>query len=117
MVALSSTDAEFIATTEAVKEVVWLRGLLNELWLNQNTVQVFCDNQSTIHLVKNQMYHERTKHIDVKLQFIRNEVGKGTVVVSKIHTSVNPADALTKALPTAKFELCVNLMGISPKPN
>ena len=96
---------------------MWLRGLLNELWLNQKTVQVFCDNQSAIHLVKNQMYHERTKHIDVKLQFIRDEVGKGTVVVSKIHTSVNPADALTKSLPTAKFEFCVNLMGILPKSN
>ncbi|KAH9744862.1 hypothetical protein KPL70_003863 [Citrus sinensis] len=117
VVALSSTEAEFIATTEAVKEAMWLRGLLNELWLNQKTVQVFCDNQSAIHLVKNQMYHERTKHIDVKLQFIRDEVGKGTVVVSKIHTSVNPADALTKSLPTAKFEFCVNLMGIMPKSN
>ncbi|KAH9668944.1 hypothetical protein KPL70_021590 [Citrus sinensis] len=107
VVALSSTEAEFIATTEAVKEAMWLRGLLNELWLNQKTVQIFCDNQSAIHLVKNQMYHERTKHIDVKLQFIRDEVGKGTVVVSKIHTSVNPADALTKSLPTAKFEFCL----------
>ncbi|KAH9651061.1 hypothetical protein KPL70_026606 [Citrus sinensis] len=117
VVALSSTEAEFIATTEAVKEAMWLRGLLNELWLSQKTVQVFCDNQSAIHLVKNQMYHERTKHIDVKLQFIRDEVGKGTVVVSKIHTSVNPADALTKSLPTTKFEFCVNLMGIMPKSN
>ncbi|KAH9681558.1 CCHC-type domain-containing protein [Citrus sinensis] len=117
VVALSSIEAEFIATTEAVKEAMWLRGLLNELWLNQKIVQVFCDNQSAIHLVKNQMYHERTKHIDVKLQFIRDEVGKGTVVVSKIHTSVNLADALTKALPTVKFEFYVNLMGISPKPN
>ncbi|KAH9736371.1 hypothetical protein KPL71_018077 [Citrus sinensis] len=44
VVALSSTEAEFIATTEAVKEAMWLRGLLNELWLNQKTVQVFCDN-------------------------------------------------------------------------
>ncbi|KAH9806493.1 hypothetical protein KPL71_002780 [Citrus sinensis] len=117
VVALSSTEAEFIATTEAVKEATWLKGLLNELWLNQKTVQVFCDNQSAIHLVKNQMYHERTKHIDVKLQFIRDEVEKGTVVVSKIHTSMNPADALIKSLPTAKFEFCVNQMGIWLKSN
>ena len=68
-------------------------------------------------MVKKQMYHERTKHIDVKLQFIRDEVGKGNVIVSKIYTSVIPADALTKTLPTAKFEFCVNVMGILPKPN
>ena len=53
----------------------------------------------------------------VKLQFIRDEVGKGTVIVSKIHTSVNPADALIKVLPTAKFEFYVNLMGILRKRN
>ena len=68
-------------------------------------------------MVKKQMYHERTKHIDVKLQFIRDEVGKGNVIVSKIYTNVNPANTFTKALPTAKFKLCVNLMGILPKPN
>ena len=53
MVALSSTEAEFIAVTEVVKEAMWLKGLLNELWLDQKTVQVFCDNQSAIHLIKN----------------------------------------------------------------
>ena len=63
------------------------------------------------------MYHERTKHIDVKLQFIRDEVAKGTIVISKIHIDVDPADMLTKVLPTTKFEFCVNVVGILPKPN
>ncbi len=63
------------------------------------------------------MYHERTKPIDVKLQFIRDEVAKGAIVVSKIHTDMNPADALTKVLPSAKFEFCVDFMGVLPKPN
>ena len=53
----------------------------------------------------------------VKLKFIKDKVGKGTIIVSKIHTSVNPADTLIKVLPTAKFEFYVNLMGILPKPN
>lgn len=68
-------------------------------------------------MVNNQIYHERTKHIDVKLQFIRDKVAKGTMVISKIHIDVNPTDMLTKVLPTAKFELCVNVVGILPKPN
>ena len=68
-------------------------------------------------MVNNQIYHERTKHIDVKLQFIRDEVGKGTMVISKIHIDVNPVDMLTKVLPIAKFEFCVNMVGIFPKPN
>ena len=53
IVALSSTEAEFVAVTEAVKESMWLRGLLNELWLKKRTVQIFCDNQSAIQLIKN----------------------------------------------------------------
>lgn len=63
------------------------------------------------------MYHEMTKHIDVKLQFIRDEVAKGEVVVSKIHTYMNPADALTKVLSSTKFKFCVDLIGVLPKPN
>ena len=117
VVALSSTEAEFVATTEVVKEATWLKGILNELWLNQKTIQVFCDNQSALQLIKNPVYHEWTKHIDVKLQFIREEAVKGTVTMSKIHTDMNPADALTKVLPTVKFELCVNLMGVLPNSN
>ncbi|KAH9752456.1 hypothetical protein KPL71_014688 [Citrus sinensis] len=112
VVTLSSTEAEFIAATEAVKEGKWLSGILNELWLKQKIFTIFCDNQSAIHLIKNQIYHERTKHIDVRLHFIRDEVSKGAVSVTKIHTDVNPADALTKVVPTTKFKFCVNLMGI-----
>ena len=112
IVALSSTEAEFVAATEAVKESMWLRGLLNEPWLKQKTVKIFCDNQSAIQLIKNQVYHERTKHIDVKLHFIRDEVAKGSVAVIKIHTDINPADMLTKVLPTAKFKFCVDLIGV-----
>ena len=117
IVALSSTEAEFVAATEAVKEDTWLKGILNELWLDHKTVQVFCDNQSALQLIKNPVFHERTKHIDVKLQFIREEAAKGTISMSKIHTDMNPADALTKVLPTAKFEFCVNLMGVLPNSN
>ncbi|KAH9697399.1 hypothetical protein KPL71_023589 [Citrus sinensis] len=112
IVALSSTEAEFVVAIEAVKESMWLRGLLNELWLKQKTVEIFCDNQSAIQLIKNQVYHERTKHIDVKLHFIRDEVAKGSVAVIKIHTDINPADMLTKVLPTTKFKFCVNFIGV-----
>lgn len=53
IVALSSTEAEFVVAIEAVKESMWLKGLLNELWLKQRTMQIFCDNQSAIQLIKN----------------------------------------------------------------
>ena len=53
MLALSSTEAEFVAATKAVKESMWLKELLNELWLKQRTMEIFCDNQSAIQLIKN----------------------------------------------------------------
>lgn len=55
----------------------------------------------------------KTKHIDIKLHFIRNEVSKGAVKMSKVHTDENPADILTKVVPTAKFSMCLNLAGLS----
>lgn len=69
VVALSTTEVEYIALSEAMKEVVWLLGIVNELAIQHNRVIFHCDNQSAIHLSKHQMFHERRKHIDVKLHF------------------------------------------------
>ncbi|GJZ28491.1 retrotransposon protein, putative, ty1-copia subclass [Tanacetum coccineum] len=65
------TEAEYMALTEAVKEAIWLRGLLEELGVELNTVTINCDNQGAIHLSRNHVYHERTKHINVSYYFIR----------------------------------------------
>ena len=75
-------------------------------------VIVGCDSLSAIQLSKNPKYHERTKHIDVRMHFIRDEINKGVVNVVKVPFEVNPADMLTKVVPMAKFILCMNLAGI-----
>lgn len=67
VVALSITEAEYTTTTEAVKEALWLQGLLSELGMVQKYVMVYCDSSSAIHLCKNLAHHEKTKHIDIKL--------------------------------------------------
>nr|GFA17371.1 retrovirus-related Pol polyprotein from transposon TNT 1-94 [Tanacetum cinerariifolium] len=64
-VALSTTEAEYVAATEACKELLWLKRFLQELGFKQQRYAVLCDNQSAIHLAKNSMFHKRTKHIDV----------------------------------------------------
>jgi hypothetical protein len=112
-VALSTTEAEYMAVTEGFKEAIWLKGLFNSLSSDELTVDsVFCDNQSAIFLAKDQMFHERTKHIDVRYHFIREVIAKGDFKVRKISTHDNPADMMTKVLPTAKFNLFTNLVGI-----
>ena len=112
VVALSTTEAEYMAVTEAIKETLWLRGLFGELSLHQEVTTVYCDSQSAIHLTKDQMYHERTKHIDVKYHFIRDTIAEKKVLIQKINTKDNPADMFTKALPVYKFKQCLDLIGI-----
>ena len=112
IVALSTTEAEYMAITKAAKEAIWLQGLLRELGIGQEEITIFCDSQSAIQLAKNQVYHARTKHIDVRYHFIREIIEDSGVIMQKIHTTDNPADMLTKVVTTVKFQHCLNLINI-----
>ena len=71
--------------------------------------------KSAIHLARNQnTFHRRSKHIDIKYSFIRDEVEHKRVILKKIDTKDNSADMMTKPLPTIKFDLCVDLVGLAP---
>ena len=109
----STTEAEYIAATEAGKEMIWLKRFLQELGLNQMEYIVYYDGQSAIDLSKNSMYHARTKHIDARYHWIREKVENESFHVKKIHKSENPTDMLTKMIPKDKFELCKELVGMS----
>jgi len=61
---------KFMAWTEAMKGTIWLQGLLDDLGIEQDLLKINCDSMSAIHLVKNQVYHARTKHIDVRFHFV-----------------------------------------------
>ncbi|KAG8489021.1 hypothetical protein CXB51_017120 [Gossypium anomalum] len=111
-VALSTTEAEYMAITEACKEAIWLKGLFGELNKDLQISTVFCDSQSVIFLTKDQMFHERTKHIDVRYHFVRDIIACGDIVVSKISNHENPTDMMTKSLPITKFEHCLDLVGV-----
>ena len=112
IVVLSTNEAEYIAATEGMKEAIWLQGLVSELGLQQDVLVILCDSQTAVHLTRNNKYHSRTKHIEIKHHFIRDIVDTRDIIVEKIHTAENPADMLTKPLPSAKFDHCLNLAGI-----
>ncbi|GJX10007.1 RNA-directed DNA polymerase, eukaryota [Tanacetum coccineum] len=99
VVALSTTEAEYMALMEAVKESIWLKGLLIELGVNLRLVVVNCDNQSAIHLSRNAMFHKRTKHVNLRYHFIKEIVESKEIEVAKIGTKDNAADAFTKVVP------------------
>lgn len=106
-VALSTTEAKYMAINEACKEAIWLKGLFGELSDDLIVDAMFCDNQRAIFLTNNRMLDERTKHID-----LREIIDKGDLMVRKISTDDNPASMMTKVLPMAKFEHCSNLVGV-----
>ena len=74
---------------------------------------MFCDSQKSICVTTYQMFHERTKHIDVKYHYVCDVVTQGKLKVCKISIHDNPADMMTKPVPVAKFELCLSLVGLT----
>ncbi|MCF6774911.1 Ty1/Copia family ribonuclease HI, partial [Corynebacterium sp. MC-12] len=108
-VTLSTTEAEYMALTEAVKEGIWLRGLVRDLCLHHDQATIYCDSLSAICLAKDQVHHERTKHIDVRYHFLRSEK---RVKVNKVGTADNPIDMLTKPVPHSKFQHCLDLLNV-----
>ncbi|GJY15046.1 retrovirus-related pol polyprotein from transposon TNT 1-94 [Tanacetum coccineum] len=111
-VAMSTTEAEYMAIAEAGKELVWLKNFLEELDRAQTECVLFCDNQSAIHLMKNPVFHGRTKHIKIRYHYIRELVSEGTLSLKKILGAKNPADMLTKVVTTEKLKLCAASTGL-----
>ncbi|KAH9714562.1 hypothetical protein KPL71_020696 [Citrus sinensis] len=103
VVALSTTEAEYMAATQACKEAIWIQRLLEELGHKQKKIYVFCDSQSVLHIARNPSFHSRTKHIGVQYHFVREVVEDGSVDLQKIHTKENLADVLTKPINADKF--------------
>lgn len=109
---MSTTEAEYIAATEACKEALWLSRLVGDLGITSDIPFLHCDSQSAIQLAHNPVFHAKTKHIDVKYHFIREVIDDKLVKLVKIPTDDNPADLLTKGLPGERFAHCRHLMGI-----
>lgn len=112
-VAASTTEAEYMAAAAAVKEGLWLRKLFSALDIPLTTVNINCDNQSTIKLLKNPIFSVRSKHIDVAHHFARERVKSKEVTFHYIPTGDNAADIMTKVLPLSKHEACCEMIGMT----
>ena len=105
IVTTSSTEAEYIAVSEAAREAVWLRSLLRELeLLPSGPTTVYCDNNGAIALSFDQAFHARVKHVDVRYHFIREQVDANHLTVKRVSSAENVADIFTKPLGKPLFE-------------
>ena len=119
-VALSSTESEYMALTQGVKEGLWLGELLGGLGARKHRKQIKqlqCDNQGTIALTRNPEYHARTKHIDIQFHFIRQHVESATIELLYCPTHEMTADIFTKPLPRPQFEKHVLGLGLDQLPS
>uniref|UniRef100_A0A5S6Q053 Reverse transcriptase Ty1/copia-type domain-containing protein n=1 Tax=Trichuris muris TaxID=70415 RepID=A0A5S6Q053_TRIMR len=103
-VALSTTEAEYVAASEAAKELIWLKNLYDELAVVQPKPTLFVDNMGAVKLSKNPEFHKRTKHIAVRFHFVREKWKEGELDVQHIGGEHRKADILTKALAKPRFE-------------
>jgi hypothetical protein len=104
VVALSSCEAEYVAASTAACQGVWLQRLLRDLVKkNYGTMTIFIDNKSAIQLCKNPVFHDRTKHIEVRFHYIRECVEAGKLDVDYISTNEQLGDIHTKPLGRTRF--------------
>ena len=111
-VAASTSEAEYIAAAQAVKEALWLRNLLKDLAEPVGAIKIYGDNQSALKLMKNPVLSMRSKHIDVVYHFARERVARKEVVFTYIKTERMLADMLTKPVVKGKLMFCCNGIGV-----
>eukprot|EP00253_Pinus_taeda_P022798 PITA_22798 len=112
VVALSTIEEEYMATTHASKEAVWLQRLCSSMGLVQGAIRIDYDSKSVIFLAKNPAYHSKTKKIDVQYQFVRDMIEDKKVLLVKVDTLKNIVDALKNYVSSKKFSWCRETMGI-----
>ena len=111
-VSLSSTEVEYVVIAEAGKEMIWMTDYLEELGKKQSEKILYSDSQSAIQLVKNSVYHSKTKHIRRRYHFTHRAVQDGDMCLEKIEGAKNPADMLTKCVDVGKLRLCKTSVGL-----
>ncbi|KAJ9552277.1 hypothetical protein OSB04_016322 [Centaurea solstitialis] len=114
-IADSTTEAEYIATSDAAKEVVWLRNFLSDLRVVASVsrpIDIFCDNSGAVVQAKEPREHHKSRHVLRKYHLIREIIGRGDVRICKIPTEENVADPLTKPLARVKHEAHANSIGM-----
>ena len=112
IVALYTIEAEYMSLIKGVKEGIWLHCIVDSLGLDEQKPIIYRDSQSVLSLTKNPVYLKRSKHIDARLNFIKDIIKGNVFSIEKIATKDNPTDMLTKSLPIKKFKHSLDLVNV-----
>ena len=111
--AQSTTEAEFVTTTTAVNQLLWLRKIFGGLHMNQTKgIEVFVENQSAIAISHNPVFHGKTKHFNIKLFFLREDQNNYNVILLYCKTKDQLANIFNKPLSGTKFQLLKRKFGL-----
>ena len=111
-ISLSMAKAEYIAEASCCAQLLWMKKLLHDCGITQDTMSVFCDNTSAINLSKTPVKHSKSKHIEIWYHFIRDLVEEKTVYLEFINTDNQKADIFTKPLDGPRFESLHKTIGV-----
>ncbi|GJU19374.1 putative ribonuclease H-like domain-containing protein [Tanacetum coccineum] len=112
IVANSTTEAEYVVAANCCGHVLWIQNQMLDYGFNFMNTKIYIDNESTICIVKNPVFHSKTKHIEIRHHFIRDSYEKKLIQVIKIHIDHNVADLLTKAFDVSRFNFLIASIGL-----
>ncbi|GKD28647.1 putative ribonuclease H-like domain-containing protein [Tanacetum coccineum] len=112
IVANSTTKAEYVTTANCCRQVLWIQNQLLDYGYNFMNTKIYIDNESIISIVKNPVFHSKTKNIEIRHHFIKDSYEKRLIQVIKIHTNLNVADLLTKAFDVSRFQYLIASIGM-----
>jgi hypothetical protein len=112
VVAKSTAEAEYVAASACASEVLWFRNIFHEMNRPLEATELHVDNQAAMQMTENEVHHSRTKSIAIPVHHIRNQVDMRNIKLVRIAGTENPADILTKPLPTPAHRACCALLGL-----
>ena len=112
LVTHSSCESEYVGLSEAGNEVVYLHQLQGEMKIGKESVLLLGDNESSLKLAMNPVFHQRSKHIRIKYHSLRDRVEEGLIELCKVDTGLNAADMLTKNVGVGVLKICKSLVGM-----
>ncbi|GKE22361.1 retrovirus-related pol polyprotein from transposon TNT 1-94, partial [Tanacetum coccineum] len=106
--AMSTAEAEYVSLSTCCAQVIWMRTQLLDYGYKYNRIPMYCDSKSAIAISRNPVHHSKTKHVDIRYHFIKENIEEGTVEIYSVGIEYQLADLFTKALPKERFEYLVH---------